>query len=226
MNKIATTGELFDLTHTLATPLLSEAEYTWEILPRIKNFILETGKSLPRDIYREEEENIWIAKDASVCKTALVDAPCIICEGAELRHGAFLRGGVIVGRGSIVGNSCEVKNSVIFDSVQIPHYNYVGDSVLGYRSHMGAGSVTSNVKSDKTKISVLYGDGRLDTGLYKFGAIIGDGVEIGCNAVLCPGSVIGKNSTVYPLVRSRGYLPQDSIHKGNCIVKKRKTDER
>ncbi len=220
MSNIAKTSELFDLTKTLAAPLLEKTEYAWEALPYIKNFIIELGKTLPTDIYTEVSENVWIAKSAKIFPSAYIDGPTIICEDAEIRHCAFIRGSVIVGRGSIVGNSCEVKNSIIFDGVQTPHYNYVGDSVLGYHSHMGAGSVTSNVKSDKTNVSVLSAGGRMETGLRKFGAILGDGVEVGCNSVLCPGSVIGKNSTIYPLTRVRGFVPENSIHKGDCIVKK------
>ena len=221
MREIAKTVELFDLTKTLAAPLLRDTEYAWEALPKIKDFILSLGISLPRGEYREAEENVWIAKSATVAPSALIIGPTIICEGAQIRHGAFIRGGAIIGRGSVVGNSCEVKNSILFDRVQTPHYNYVGDSVLGYRAHLGAGAVTSNVKSDRTRISVMCGTERVETGLLKFGAIIGDGVEIGCNSVLCPGTVIGRNCTVYPLVRVRGFLGESSIHKGDSIVEKR-----
>lgn len=220
MAGIAKTSELFDLSKTLAAPLLSGTEYAWEALPEIKEFIIALGKSLPSDIYTEVSENVWIAKSAKVFPSAYIDGPTIICEDAEIRHCAFIRGSVIVGKGSIVGNSCEVKNSIIFDGVQTPHYNYVGDSILGYHSHMGAGSVTSNVKSDKTNVSVLCDGERVATGLRKFGAILGDGVEVGCNSVLCPGTVIGKNSTIYPLTRVRGFVPERSIHKGDVIVEK------
>ncbi len=220
MEKIAKTAELFDLTKTLAAPLLEKSEYAWEALPKIKEFIIELGKTLSPDVYTEVSEHVWIAKSAKVFPSAYIDGPTIICESAEIRHCAFIRGSVIVGKGSIVGNSCEVKNAIIFDGVQTPHYNYVGDSVLGYHSHMGAGSVTSNVKSDKTNVSVLCDGERVATGLRKFGAILGDGVEVGCNSVLCPGSVVGKNSTIYPLTRVRGYVPANSIHKGDVIVKK------
>lgn len=220
MAEIAKTSELFDLTKTIAQPLLSSTQYGWEALPKIKDFILEIGKTLPRDIYEEVSENVWIAKSAKVFPSAYIDGPCIICEDAEIRHCAFIRGSAIIGKGSIVGNSCEVKNSIIFDGVQTPHYNYVGDSILGYHSHLGAGSVTSNIKSDKTNITVLADGERVETGLRKFGALVGDGVEVGCNSVLCPGSVIGKNTTVYPLTRVRGYIPENSIHKGDKIIKK------
>ncbi len=220
MANIAKTAELFDLSKSIAAPLLEKTEYPWEALPKIKGFICEIGKTLSSDIYDMVGENVWIAKDAKVAPTAFIDGPTIICEGAEIRHCAYIRGCAIVGKGSIVGNSCEVKNSIIFDGVQTPHYNYVGDSVLGYHSHMGAGSVTSNVKSDKTNVTVLCGTEKVETGLRKFGAILGDYVEVGCNSVLCPGSVIGRNCTIYPLTRVRGYVPADSIHKGDKIVKK------
>ena len=220
MANIAKTAELLDLSKSIAAPLLEKTEYPWEALPKIKAFILELGATLPSDIYEQVGEDVWIAKSAKVAPTASIAGPTIICEGAEIRHCAYIRGSVIVGSGSIVGNSCEVKNSIIFDGVQTPHYNYVGDSILGYHSHMGAGSVTSNVKSDKTNVSILTDGERIPTGLRKFGAILGDYVEVGCNSVLCPGSVVGRNCTVYPLTRVRGYIPENSIHKGDCIIKK------
>lgn len=220
MANIAKTAELFDLTKSIAAPLLEKTEYPWEALPKIKAFILELGASLPSDIYEQVSEGVWIAKSAKVAPSAYIDGPTIICEGAEIRHCAYIRGSVIVGAGSIVGNSCEVKNSIIFDGVQTPHYNYVGDSILGYHSHMGAGSVTSNVKSDKTNVSIMADGERIPTGLRKFGAMLGDNVEVGCNSVLCPGSVIGRNCTIYPLTRVRGYIPENSIHKGDKIVPK------
>ena len=220
MANIAKTAELFDLTKSIAAPLLEKTEYPWEALPKIKAFILELGTTLSSDIYERVGEDVWIAKSATVAPSASIAGPTIICEGAEIRHCAYIRGSVIVGAGSIVGNSCEVKNSIIFDGVQTPHYNYVGDSILGYHSHMGAGSVTSNVKSDKTNVSILTDGERIPTGLRKFGAILGDYVEVGCNSVLCPGSVIGRNCTIYPLTRVRGYIPENSIHKGDEIVQK------
>ena len=220
MANIARTQELFDLSKTIAAPLLEKTEYPWEALPKIKAFIIELGSTLSPDVYDQVGENVWIAKSAKVAPTAFIDGPTIICEDAEIRHCAFIRGSAIVGCGSIVGNSCEVKNSIIFDGVQTPHYNYVGDSILGYHSHMGAGSVTSNVKSDKTNVTVLSDGEKIATGLRKFGAILGDGVEVGCNSVLCPGSVIGKNCTIYPLTRVRGYIKENSIHKGDKIVEK------
>lgn len=220
MANIARTAELLDLTKSIAAPLLEKTEYPWEALPKIKAFIIELGATLPGDVYDKIGDDVWIAKSATVAPSAFIAGPTIICEGAEIRHCAYIRGSVIVGAGSIVGNSCEVKNSIIFDGVQTPHYNYVGDSILGYHSHMGAGSVTSNVKSDKTNVSIMTDGERVPTGLRKFGAILGDYVEVGCNSVLCPGSVVGRNCTIYPLTRVRGYIPENSIHKGDCIIKK------
>ena len=220
MANIARTAELLDLTKSIAAPLLEKTEYPWEALPKIKAFIIELGATLPGDVYDKIGDDVWIAKSATVAPSAFIAGPTIICEGAEIRHCAYIRGSVIVGAGSIVGNSCEVKNSIIFDGVQTPHYNYVGDSILGYHSHMGAGSVTSNVKSDKTNVSIMTDGERVPTGLRKFGAILGDYVEVGCNSVLCPGSVVGRNCTIYPLTRVRGYIPENSIHKGDHIVKK------
>lgn len=220
MANIARTAELLDLTKSIAAPLLEKTEYPWEALPKIKAFIIELGATLPGDVYDKIGDDVWIAKSATVAPSAFIAGPTIICEGAEIRHCAYIRGSVIVGAGSIVGNSCEVKNSIIFDGVQTPHYNYVGDSILGYHSHMGAGSVTSNVKSDKTNVSIMTDGERVPTGMRKFGAILGDYVEVGCNSVLCPGSVVGRNCTIYPLTRVRGYIPENSIHKGDHIVKK------
>lgn len=220
MANIARTAELLDLSKSIAAPLLEKTEYPWEALPKIKAFIIELGATLPGDVYDKIGDDVWIAKSATVAPSAFIAGPTIICEGAEIRHCAYIRGSVIVGAGSIVGNSCEVKNSIIFDGVQTPHYNYVGDSILGYHSHMGAGSVTSNVKSDKTNVSIMTDGERVPTGLRKFGAILGDCVEVGCNSVLCPGSVVGRNCTIYPLTRVRGYIPENSIHKGDHIVKK------
>lgn len=215
------TQELFSLEHTLAAPLLSKCEYPWEILGEISEFIRKTGAQLDKEVFEEVEPEVWIAKSASVAKSACICPPTIIDEGAEIRHSAFIRGSVIVGKGSVVGNSTEVKNSIIFDSVQVPHYNYVGDSVLGFHSHLGAGAITSNVKSDKTLVSVRAGEIKIDTGLKKFGAMVGDYTEVGCNSVLCPGSVIGKECVVYPLSMVRGYIPKGHIFKSaDNIVKK------
>ncbi len=212
------TAELYDLSHTLARPLLEKYEYPWEALGEIKNFIIELGKTLDTEKYDMVSENVWIAKSAKVFPSAYLAAPCIIGENTEVRHCAFIRGSVLVGDNCVVGNSTEVKNSIIFDNVQVPHYNYVGDSVLGYKSHLGAGAITSNVKSDKTPVSVKTADGKVETGLKKFGAMVGDGTEVGCNSVLCPGTVLGKNCTVYPLSRVRGYIPANRIFKSEKSI--------
>lgn len=206
-------SELFSLDKTIAGELFEGREYPWEVLPNISNFIIALGKTLPSEQYDNPRENVWIAKDAKVMESAYIGGPCIIDSGAEVRHCAFIRGNAIIGKGSVVGNSTELKNVVIFDSVQVPHYNYVGDSVLGYKSHLGAGSITSNVKSDKSLVVVKCGNEALETGLKKFGAMVGDYVEVGCGAVLCPGSVIGRNTNVYPLSLVRGTIAENSIYK-------------
>lgn len=207
-------AELYDLSQTIAASLLEGAEYPWEVLPKIHDFIIELGKSLPKDIYEERGENIWVAKSAKVAPTACLNGPLIIDEEAEVRHCAFVRGNAIVGKGAVVGNSTELKNVILFNKVQVPHYNYVGDSILGYKAHMGAGSITSNVKSDKTLV-VIKGEGiNIETGLKKVGAMLGDCVEVGCNSVLNPGTVIGRDSNVYPTSCVRGVIPADSIFKG------------
>ncbi len=206
-------SELFDLERTIAKDLFSNHEYPWEVLPHIGEFIVELGKTLPCDKYDNPQENVWIAKDAKVMQSAYINGPCIIDCGAEVRHCAFIRGNAIIGKGSVVGNSTELKNVVIFDSVQVPHYNYVGDSVLGYKSHLGAGSITSNVKSDKTLVVARCDGESIETGLKKFGAMLGDYVEVGCGAVLCPGSIIGRNSNIYPLSLVRGTIAPNSIYK-------------
>lgn len=206
-------AELFDLNNTIAKPLLEKHTYPWEALPFIKDFIIELGNSLSADEYYSPTENVWIAKDATVAASAVINAPCIIGSGAEIRHCAFIRGSAIVGSGAVVGNSCELKNCILFDRVQVPHFNYVGDSILGFGSHMGAGSITSNVKSDKTRVTIAFGKEKIATDLKKMGAILGDGVEVGCNSVLNPGTVIGKNSNVYPLSSVRGYIPPRHIFK-------------
>ena len=217
-----TIENLYDLKETIAADLFTEAEYPWEVLPRIHDFILELGKRLPEEIYEKRGEDIWVAKSAKVAPTACLNGPLIIDEDAEIRHCAFVRGSAIVGKGSVVGNSTELKNDIIFNSVQVPHYNYVGDSILGYKSHMGAGSITSNVKSDKTLVVVKDGDEKIETGLKKFGAMLGDFVEIGCNSVLNPGTVIGRHTNVYPLSSVRGVIPANSIFKkpGEVVQKK------
>ena len=200
-----TIENLYDLKETIAADLFTEAEYPWEVLPRIHDFILELGKRLPEEIYEKRGEDIWVAKNAKVAPTACLNGPLIIDEEAEVRHCAFVRGNAIVGKGAVVGNSTELKNVVLFNKVQVPHYNYVGDSVLGFKSHMGAGSITSNVKSDKTLVVVKNGEEKIETGLKKMGAMLGDHVEVGCNSVLNPGTVIGRNSNVYPTSCVRGW---------------------
>ena len=207
------TIELFDLSHTLANELLGSCEYPWHALPHIKEFVIQLGRTLSEDEYTSPEENVWISKSATVAESATVCAPAIIGHGAEIRVGAYIRGAVIVGENCVVGNSCEIKNAILFDNVQVPHFNYVGDSVLGYRAHMGAGAITSNVKSDRSPVTVKAGDEVLETGFTKFGAMLGDFVEIGCNSVLNPGSIVGRNTTVYPLSSVRGCLPPNSIFK-------------
>lgn len=212
---------LLDLSHTIAAALFENHSYPWEVLPEIKGFILKLGATLPEEEYYHPEPEVWIAKDARVFPSAYIGGPCIIDHEAEIRHCAFIRGSAIIGRGCVVGNSVEVKNSVLFDKVQTPHYNYVGDSILGYRSHMGAGSITSNVKSDKTLVAVRTEDGKIETGLKKFGAILGDGVEVGCNSVLNPGCVLGRQVSVYPTSSVRGYVKADSIYKSESEITKR-----
>ncbi len=217
------TLELLDLERTLAKPLFEGKTYPWEALGEIKDFIRSLGEKLPVDEYEKRGEDVWIAKDAKVFPSAYIAGPAIIGHGTEVRHCAFIRGSALIGDNCVIGNSVEVKNAVIFDNVQVPHYNYVGDSVLGYRSHMGAGSVTSNVKSDRSLVVVKNGDELIETGRKKFGAILGDFAEIGCNSVLNPGTVIGRRSSVYPTSCVRGVVPEDSIYKndGGKIVKRK-----
>ncbi|MBQ0040921.1 MAG: UDP-N-acetylglucosamine pyrophosphorylase [Clostridiales bacterium] len=205
--------DLYDLEKTIAAPLFDGKDYPWEVLDGIKEYILELGPTLPTDEFDNPAEGVWVAKDATVFDSAYLGSPCIIDHGAEIRQCAFIRGSAIVGKGTVVGNSTELKNVILFDSVQVPHYNYVGDSVLGYKSHMGAGSITSNVKSDKTLVVVKNGSEQVETGRKKVGAMLGDFVEVGCNSVLNPGTVIGRNSNVYPLSSVRGVVPANSIYK-------------
>lgn len=216
-----TIEKLYDLKETIAEEIFQGKTYPWEVLPLIGTFIEKLGKTLSSEEYDRIGENIWVAKSASIAPTVAINGPCIIGKNAEIRQCAFIRGNAIVGEGAVVGNSTELKNVILFNKVQVPHYNYVGDSVLGYKAHMGAGSITSNVKSDK-KLVVIHGeDFELETGMKKFGAMLGDGVEVGCNSVLNPGTVVGKNSNIYPLSSVRGVVPADSIYKSRQeIVKK------
>lgn len=210
-----TITDLYDLNHTLAADYLKQFTYPWEALNGIKDFILELGKTLDPNEYDQREEGVWVHKTAKVFPTAYLGAPCIIGPNTEVRHCAFIRGSALVGADCVVGNSVELKNVILFDHVQTPHYNYVGDSILGYFSHMGAGSITSNVKSDKQNVIVRNGTEKIETGIKKFGAMLGDHVEVGCNAVCNPGTVIGRNSNVYPTSCVRGVVPADSIWKDN-----------
>lgn len=214
--------ELYDLEQTMAKPLLEKFTYPWEVLPNIGAFIKELGATLNEEEYDKIGEDIWIAKSAKVAPSACLNGPCIVGKDAEVRHCAFVRGNALIGEGSVVGNSTELKNVIIFNSVQVPHYNYVGDSILGYKSHMGAGSITSNVKSDKTLVVIKGKDVSIETGMKKVGAMLGDYVEVGCNSVLNPGTVIGRNSNVYPTSMVRGVVPENSIFKKSGeIVEKR-----
>ena len=210
--------DLFDLDKTIARELFEGKTYPWEVLDEIKAFILKLGETLDPAEYDHPSEGVWVAKDAKVFSSAYLGAPCIIDHGAEVRHCAFIRGSAIVGKNAVVGNSVELKNVVLFDNVQTPHYNYVGDSVLGYKAHMGAGSITSNVKSDKTLVVVKSDGENIETGLKKFGAMLGDNVEVGCNSVLNPGTVVGRSTNIYPTSCVRGYIPANSIYKDSSNI--------
>ena len=217
-----TVNELYDLNETIAKDIFDDVTYPWEVLPKIGDFIVELGKTLSKEEYDQVEENVWIAKSANVFPSAYIHGPAIIGKDAEVRHCAFIRGNAIVGEGAVVGNSTELKNVILFNKVQVPHYNYVGDSVLGYKAHMGAGSITSNVKSDKKLVVVKTPDGGIETGRKKFGAMLGDEVEVGCGTVLNPGSVVGRHTNIYPLSSVRGYVPAGSIYKRQGeVVEKR-----
>ena len=215
-------SELYsDLSKTLAKELLESKTYTWEVLPCISEFIVKLGNTLSEEEYEKKGENVWIAKSAKVAPTAYINGPAIIGKDAEVRHCAFIRGNALVGEGAVVGNSTELKNVILFDKVQVPHYNYVGDSILGYKSHMGAGSITSNVKSDKKLVVVKGKEAHIETGLKKFGAMLGDEVEVGCGSVLNPGTVVGSHTNIYPLSSVRGVVPSHSIYKNqNEVVDK------
>ena len=214
------TLQLYDLNHTLAGAYLAGFPYPWQALGGIKELILSLGPELDEG-YEEITPTVWVHKSAAIAPTAFLGAPCIIGPNTEVRHCAYIRGSALVGENCVVGNSVELKNVILFDNVQVPHYNYVGDSILGYKSHMGAGAVTSNVKSDKTLVVVKNGDERLETGLKKFGAMLGDFVEVGCNSVLNPGTVIGRHSNVYPTSCVRGTVPENSIWKNSGVIVKK-----
>lgn len=209
---------LYNLEKTIASELISKNEYPWEVLSGIKNFIIEKGSQLSLEKFNKINENVWIAKNAKVAKSAEINGPCIIDENAEVRQCAFIRGSVIVGKDCVVGNSTELKNCILFDNVQVPHFNYIGDSILGYKSHMGAGAVTSNVKSDKSLVEIKSKSETIKTGLKKVGAMLGDYVEVGCNSVLCPGTIIGKNTNIYPLSMVRGVIGENKIYKDKSDI--------
>ena len=215
------TENYLDLSKTIASEIFSGLSYPWEALPKIKDFILNLGPKLPKDEFEEIKENVWVSKEAVIANSAFIAGPTIICKGTEIRHCAFIRGSVIVGENCVVGNSTELKNAILFNNVQVPHFNYIGDSILGFKAHFGAGSIVSNVKSDKSNVSVLINGNKTDTGLRKFGAIVADYVEIGCNAVLNPGTIIGRNSNVYPTSMVRGDIGENMIFKaqGNIVKK-------
>ena len=221
MLEALTVKENYSLDQTIAKDIFNGVTYPWEVLPKISSFILELGATLSEDEYEKRGENVWVAKSAKVAPTAFINRPAIIGKDAEVRHCAFIRGNAIVGEGAVVGNSTELKNVILFNKVQVPHYNYVGDSVLGYKSHMGAGSITSNVKSDKKLVVVKAGEEKIETGMKKFGAMLGDEVEVGCGSVLNPGTVVGNHSNIYPLSSVRGFVPANSIYKkqGEVVTK-------
>lgn len=208
-----TIGNLLDLNETIAAEYISQYTYPWEILPHIEEIILRIGKTLPEDRFEKRGDDIWIAKSAKVFDSVYIAGPCIIDEDAEVRQCAFIRGKALVGRGCVVGNSCELKNVILFNKCEVPHYNYVGDSILGFHAHMGAGSITSNIKSDRTNVVIHAGGEQIETGLRKMGAVLGDWTEIGCNSVLNPGSIIGRHTNVYPLSMVRGCVPAEHIYK-------------
>lgn len=216
-----TIRELYTLEETIAADLFEGAVYPWELLPKISAFIVKLGEKLPKDRYTEVKEHVWVANNATVAPSAFINGPAIIDEEAEVRHCAFIRGNAIVGKGAVVGNSTELKNVILFNKVQVPHYNYVGDSILGFKAHMGAGSITSNVKSDKTLVVVKNGEEKMETGLKKFGAMLGDHVEVGCNSVLNPGTVIGPDTNIYPTSCVRGCIPAGSIYKKQGEIAKK-----
>ena len=220
--KDVTIKELYTLEETIAASIFDEITYPWEVLPKISDFIISLGNTLPEEKYEKRDGNVWIAKSAKIYPTAYIGGPAIIDEDAEIRHCAFIRGNAIVGKGAVVGNSTELKNVILFNKVQVPHYNYVGDSILGFKAHMGAGSITSNVKSDKTLVVVRAGNEYCETGLKKFGAMLGDNVEVGCNSVLNPGTVVGRDTNIYPASMVRGFIPAGSIYKKQGEIAEKK----
>lgn len=207
--------DIFDLSHTLADNYLEKFEYPWEALSSIKEMVIKLGSELDKKEYLQLNNFVWVHKSAKIASSAYIGEPCIIGEGTEVRQCAFIRGSVLIGKNCVIGNSTEIKNSILFDGVQVPHFNYVGDSIFGYKAHLGAGAITSNVKSDKSPVTVKDRDNKISTGLKKFGAVLGDFVEVGCNSVLNPGTIIGRNSTIYPLCSVRGVVPENSIFKNN-----------
>ena len=221
MMKDFTISNMLDLNETIAAELFEGKTYPWEVLPEIGDFIIKLGKTLDPSEYEEKGENVWIARSATVAPTASITGPAIIGRDAEVRHCAFIRGSALIGEGAVVGNSTELKNVILFDKVQVPHYNYVGDSILGYKSHMGAGSITSNVKSDKLLVEIHAEDGKIKTGRKKIGAMLGDNVEVGCGSILNPGSIIGRGTNIYPLSSVRGGVDANSIYKKQGEVAKK-----
>lgn len=222
MNEQLTISSLYNLKETIAAKIFEGVTYPWEVISSINDFILELGKTLSPEEYDQKGDDIWIAKSAKVAPTAEINGPVIIDKNAEVRHCAFIRGKAIIGEGAVVGNSTELKNVILFNKVQVPHYNYVGDSILGFKAHMGAGSITSNIKSDRSEVTILHEGNKVKTGLIKMGAMLGDEVEVGCNSVLNPGTIIGRNANIYPLSMVRGFVPAESIYKkkGDIAYKK------
>ena len=222
MNEQLLISNLFDLSQTIAAELFEGYDYPWEVLPNIGAFIEKLGETLPESEYIRKNGNIWISRDAKIATTVTAKGPIIIGKNAEIRHCAYIRGNVIIGEGAVVGNSTELKNVILFNKVQVPHYNYIGDSILGYKAHFGAGAITSNIKSDRSPVYIRYNGEKIETGLIKVGAMVGDGVEVGCNSVLNPGTIVGRDSNIYPLSMVRGYVPAKSIYKkkGDIVFKK------